>query len=94
MNEKIKVEDTVEQKILDEGFEDILIFSNNDYADAFIGISEDGRSVYDYDLMVEWLVNHDNMEHDEAIEWIEYNTIKALPYFKDKAPIIIYKIYS
>ena len=44
--------------------------------------------------MVEWLVNHDNMKPDEAIEWIEYNTIKALPYFKDKAPIIIYKIYS
>ena len=28
----------------------------------------------------------------EAIEFIEYNTLRALPYFGDMAPIIMYDI--
>lgn len=27
----------------------------------------------------------------DAIEWIEYNTIRALPYAGDKAPVIVYE---
>ena len=27
--------------------------------------------------------------YEEAIEWIEYNTIRALPYMGNKAPIIV-----
>ena len=29
---------------------------------------------------------------EEAIEWIDYNTIRALPYAGSKAPIIMYPI--
>lgn len=34
------------------------------------------------------------MTEQEAIEWIEYNTIRALPYFGSDAPIIMYPIYE
>ena len=37
-------------------------------------------------------MKYDNMTDTEAIEWIEYNTIRALPYAGEKAPIIMYKI--
>ena len=43
--------------------------------------------------MVEWLMKQDNMDETEAVEFIEYNTIRALPYVGDGAPIIMYKLY-
>lgn len=83
---------TAEQRILDAGYEDVIIFSGDSYDDALIGISEDGRAIYDFDLMVEWLVENDNLTAEEAIEWIEYNTIRSLPYVGDKAPIVMYSL--
>ena len=84
--------ETAEQRLLDAGYEDIIIFSGDSYDDALIGVSEDGRAIYDFDLMVEWLMNQDGMEEEDAIEWIEYNTIRSLPYVGEKAPIVMYRV--
>ena len=35
---------TAEERILDAGYEDVIIFSGDSYDDALIGISEDGRA--------------------------------------------------
>lgn len=83
---------SAEERILNAGYEDVIVFSNDSYDDALIGISEDGRAIYDFDLMVKWLMVQDNMSDTDAIEWIEYNTIRSLPYIGDKAPIIMYKV--
>jgi hypothetical protein len=42
--------------------------------------------------MVEWLCDEEGCTAEEAVEWIEYNTIRALPYFGDDAPIIMYPL--
>ena len=42
--------------------------------------------------MIEWLVEKDGITQEEAIEWIEYNTIRAIPYAGSKAPIVMYDI--
>ena len=79
----------VRELLLEEGYEDVVIFENFSYDTAFIGVSEDNRAVYDYDKMIEYLVEVEGFEDEtEAIEWIEYNTIRALPYMKN-APIIV-----
>lgn len=91
MNE-LKTENDVKELIESYEYEDVMIFSNPDYASAFIGISEDNRAVYDYDKMVEHLMDRDGMTEIEAIEFIEYNTIRSLPYFEN-APIIIHNLY-
>ena len=83
---------TAEQRIIDAGYEDVIIFANDDYGDALIGISEDNRAVYDYNLMVEWLITHDKITEEEAVDWIDYNTIRSLPYIGEKAPIIVYPL--
>ncbi len=83
---------SAKDRILDNGYENIVIFDNVGYDDALIGVSEDGRAIYDYDLMVKWLVDNDNMTISDAVEWIDYNTIRALPYAGDEAPIIMYRI--
>jgi hypothetical protein len=83
---------TAEEKILDAGYEDVVLLENYSYDDAMIGVTEDGRAVYDFDKMVAWLVEIEGFEEMDAIEWIEYNTIRALPYAGDKAPIIMYPL--
>lgn len=78
------------EQICEMGFEDAVVFESPDFDEAIIGVSEDGRVVYDYDIMVEQLSRQDNMSTEEAIEFIEYNTIRSLAYIENP-PIIIYK---
>jgi hypothetical protein len=82
---------TAEEKLLDAGYEGTKYLVDYSYDDALIGVSEDGRAIYDFDLMVEWLVIEEGFAESEAVEWIDYNTIRALPYMGDDAPIIMYR---
>ena len=79
-------------KLLDYGYEDVTVFDGDDYDDAIIGVTSDNRVVYEFEKMVECLMNKYEWSDIEAIEWIEYNTIRALPYFGAKAPIVMYSI--
>ena len=72
--------------------EDTLVFDNLAYDKAIIGITTDDRVVYDYDKMVEDLVVNEDFTLEEAIEWIDYNTIGILPYSEDNRPIVMYPI--
>lgn len=74
---------------------DVLLFENPSYNTAFMGLSDDNRAIYNFDLMVEFLLNdnkYDDFTVYDAIEFIEYNTIRSLPYYGDNAPIILYPI--
>lgn len=83
---------TAAELLEDYGYEDVVIFSNYSYDDALIGVTHDNRAVYDYDLMVEWLVSHEGFSYEDAIEWIEYNTLRAIPYYGNTAPIVMRKL--
>ena len=78
------------QDIFDEiesrGFEDTIILDDPSFDDAIIGITEDGHLIYNYDSMVNHMVDSyikEGINEDEAytsaIEWISYNTIRAIP---------------
>lgn len=71
------------------GYEDSIVFENPDYDDAIIGVSHDDRVIYSYDKMVECLVKADGMTEEEAMEFIDYNTIRAIPYAGELAPIVL-----
>lgn len=81
----------LKETIIDNGYEDILLFESPSYTDAFIGISHDNRAIYDFDKMIECLMQEDEFDETEAIEFIEYNTLRALDYY-DNAPIVLYKL--
>lgn len=81
-----------EERLLDAGYEDVKYFVNYSYDDALIGVSEDGRAIYDYNKMVEWLIKKEGWSDIEAIDWIETNTLRALPYMGEGAPIIMFPI--
>lgn len=81
---------SAEERLLDAGYEDAKYLVNYSYDDALIGVSEDGRAIYDFEKMVDWLMKEEGWTDDEAVEWIEYNTVRALPYMEPGAPIIMY----
>lgn len=83
---------TVEERLKENGYEDVKYLTNFSYDTALIGVTDDNRAVYDFDKMIEWLVETQNFTDEEAIEWIEYNTIRALPYYGENAPIITYPL--
>ena len=83
---------TAEERLLDAGYEGIKYLTDYSYDSALIGVSEDGRAIYDYDLMVEWLMQEEGWNAEESIDWVYYNTIRAIPYMGEGAPIIMYRL--
>ena len=83
---------SVNSQLRDELPEEAIVFDNMSYDGSIIGVTTDGRVVYDYDKMVEELVQDEEWSYEEAMEWIDYNTIRALPYAGANAPIIMYSL--
>lgn len=71
-----------------------LIFDNHAYDNSVVGISNEGRLVYDYDSMVREFMEDEECTEEEAIEWIEYNTMRSLGYGGGLTPIIITTNYN
>jgi hypothetical protein len=83
---------TATERLSEWGYEDVVIFDNPSFDAALIGVSEDNRAIYDYDKMVTWLAVTWAISLEEAVEFIEYNTIRALPYVGAGAPIIFHRL--
>ena len=73
---------------LANNYPDSIILDNMD--EAIIGIDTDEHIIYSHNKCVECLMEHDGMTGEEAMEWVDYNTIRAIPYMGDKHPIIMY----
>lgn len=80
------------EQLCDAGCEEAIVFDNPDYDDAIIGYTTDCCAVYDYDQMVVSLMEQDGMTEEEAVDFIDYNTIRSLPYAGENAPIIMIKL--
>ena len=75
--------------LLDRGLDDLVII--DDFDDAFIGVVDDGsysHAVYSYSRMVYHLLE-DGMDECSAIDHIEYNVMRSLPYQGDYQPVIM-----
>lgn len=83
---------SIEERLYNAGFEDVVYFPDYD-EECIIGIDSNNRAVYSFEKMIRSLMNG-GMDDMDAIEWIEYNTIRALPYIDNQtdghAPIIMY----
>lgn len=81
-----------EDRLLDNGYQGIKYLTDFSYDTALIGVTADDRAVYDYELMVQWLMENQDMSEEDAADWISYNTIRALPYFGEDGPIILFPL--
>lgn len=81
-----------EERMLKNGYEGVKFLTSFSYDDALIGVTDDNRAVYDYEKMVQWLVDNEEFSYEEAAEWIDYKTIQAIPYMGEGAPVIMYPL--
>jgi NAD+ synthase len=80
------------RELLNElGYEESIVFENPNYDSAIIGVDTDERVVYDYEGMAEHLMKEDKMTYEEAIEFIDYNAVRTLPYTPN-GPIVVHPI--
>lgn len=71
--------------------EDSIILDNPSFDNSIIGFTDNGNLVYDYNRMVVEFAEENGVTDFEAIEFIDYNTIRAIPYMGEQKPIIIYR---
>lgn len=92
----------IEEMVMDEEELDLIaVLEGDEFADGAVGLTDDNRVVYSYERLVKSIAQSLSEEGQnpydkelEAIEWIDYNTIRSLPYIESqglKAPIIIYE---
>ena len=79
------------EALCDMGFDESAILGE-EYNDAIIGVSTDGRVIYSYEKMVESLTSTDDISEEDAIEWIDFNPVRAPPYYGETSPIIMHEI--
>lgn len=78
--------------LVELGLEESIVFENPHFDSAIIGYdANEYRIIYDYELMIEHLMEQDDMTYEEAAEFIEYNTIRSIPYCNN-APIVLHSI--
>lgn len=84
--------DSLKDCLCELGHEDAVVLESPDYLGAIVGVSDDGRVIYDYEKMARCLMETDGMDYEEATEFIDFNTLGALPYMGEKRPIILNRI--
>lgn len=71
-----------------QGHEETVFFENPSMVKAITGITESEQLIYDYNLMIEAAMEEEGWTCEEAIEWIEYNTLRSIPYMGSCHPIV------
>lgn len=74
----------IKQELAERGFNDSFVFESPDYSSAFIGVSHNGRAVYSFDKMVEYLGND-----KDALDNLRYNVLPSLETLGDNSPIVV-----
>ena len=74
-------ETALREALKDQGYEDTIFFINPTFLAAIEGITAEGRIVYSYEKMIAaYMEEEPGSTEEDAIEWIEYNTIRSIPY--------------
>lgn len=80
----------INQKIRNKLPANAIVFEQPAYDNSIIGTTFDGKAIYDFELMVEELMHDEGWDEIDAIEWIEYNAIRILPYTGEQRPLVVY----
>ena len=77
-----------ERGLVDEDELPILL-TDHSYDKSIVGITTEGRIVYNYTSMINEYIEDEQCSWEEAQEWIDYNTMRAIPYFGPMRPIVL-----
>jgi hypothetical protein len=78
---------------LHEMYPELEFLQADGFDDAIIGLEPlSGKVIYDIDLMVEVLITQEELSHQDAIEYLDYNVLNA--YVGENTPIYIQTLES
>lgn len=79
-------------KLIDYEFvsEGATYFANKEFEDAIIGVTDDGRFVYDFWKMVESTMKDSDCDADEAFDYVSSGVANFVPAMGGKYPVIFY----
>ena len=83
-----KTVDELREFLEAQGHEETMFFENPSFVKAITGITDSGQLIYDYNLMISAAMEDEGWTDEEAIEWIEYNTLRTIPYMGHAHPIV------
>lgn len=89
-----ELKEYINEQIGDEEIaSEVVILEGDEFADGFIGLTADTyQAVYSYEKLVTSLSTHNNWTLDQSVEWLDCNTLRAIPYMPLRNPIIIYEL--
>ena len=68
----------------------LVLEPRSTFNNALVGVSSDGRLVYSEDKIMGALQDIDGMSYEEALDYYQFNTVRALEYVKGSvSPIIL-----
>lgn len=78
--------------LVTNGLETAGVFNCPSYDNSIVGYTSDGAVVYDYERMILEYMSENQCSRIEAIEFIDYNTIRSIPYMHRNMipPVIMY----
>jgi hypothetical protein len=92
--------------LVEKGFVDFVVLEpQNDFNKAIVGFDEkQNRLIYSYekiiDVHTEMFIEKDETDpndemslhvaYDNAVEWVDFNTLRAIPYMGKYRPIIVF----
>jgi hypothetical protein len=71
-----------------QGYSETTFFENPSFVKAITGITDSGQLIYDYDKMIVASMEEEGWDVEGAIEWIDYNTLRTVPYMGSNHPIV------
>lgn len=66
----------------------IIFLENPSFDKSIVGITENNKLIYDYSSMIEEYMEDEKCSYEDAEEFIQYNTLRAIPYFPNP-PVIM-----
>lgn len=69
-----------------------VFMDNSSYDNSIIGTTLDGGIIYSLERMVEEYMVDNECSEEDALDWIHYNTIRAIPYAPDPKPMIVSEV--
>ena len=95
MKEEYKIESPIFNSVEElqeylgaQGHEETVFFEHPSFVKAITGITVSEQLIYDYELMIAAAMEEENWNVEEAVEWIEYNTLRSIPYMGQYHPIV------
>lgn len=74
---------------LKEKYGGYSLFEPEYYDEGIIGVNEGGGMVYSYEKLAEAIMEHDGMSYEDAVDWLDYNTVRTIPYIHEFQPTML-----